>query len=131
MNWSENYATGVERIDSQHKMIFKMAEDFRLALDEGEGERVYAVLLESLDRYVRSHFGFEESCMHRAQCPAAQQNSHAHAQFIEVMSGFRERFAARGFDRIEAHGLLDTIEHWLSDHICGIDVQLRPFSRTA
>ena len=33
MKWSDQYATGIDHIDDQHKMIFKMAEDFRAALD--------------------------------------------------------------------------------------------------
>ena len=40
MKWSEAFATGVSRIDDQHKMLFAMAADFRDALDESRGERV-------------------------------------------------------------------------------------------
>ena len=44
MKWVEEYSTGVARLDEHHKMIFKTAEDFRLALDTGEGENTYALL---------------------------------------------------------------------------------------
>ncbi len=47
MEWSEKYSTGVERIDEHHRMLFKMAADYRVALDKGHGERVYAVLPQS------------------------------------------------------------------------------------
>ena len=125
MKWSVEYATGVDRVDEQHRMIFKMAEDYRSALDEGLGERVYPVLLKSLDAYVRTHFGFEETCMNRHNCPAARVNGEAHAKFVAVLADFRQRFDARGFAHEDARGLVDTLDRWLVDHICSIDVRLK------
>src|SRR5579871_728880 len=109
-------------------MLFQMSEDFRLALDEGRGERVYGELLESLDQYTRAHFGLEEQCMARCHCPAAELNSNAHAKFIEELTGFRRRYAAFGFEVADAQSLVEFIDHWLADHICRIDVQLRAFA---
>ena len=74
MKWSEEYATGIDRIDEDHKMIFKMSEDFRAALDEGLGGDVYSVMLDNLSLYCRGHFGFEERCMNEYRCPVAQKN---------------------------------------------------------
>jgi len=125
MKWSEDYATGIERIDEDHKMIFKMAEDFRAALDEGVGSAVYPVLLDGLTLYCRGHFGFEEQCMEAYRCPVAQKNSKAHARFIETLSGFKQRYAVNGFDRTDARRLVDTVDQWLADHICSIDIHLK------
>jgi hemerythrin len=128
MKWSDQYATGIEQIDGQHKMIFRMAEDFRAALDEGKGEGVYGGMLESLDLYVRTHFGIEERCMEKYHCPVAEGNKRAHAKFEEVLTGFRGRYAANGFDRSDARELVDTLDGWLADHICRIDVRLRDYA---
>jgi len=128
MRWSEKYATGIVRIDEQHRMIFKMTEDFRAALDEsspGGGARVYGLLLDSLDRYCRSHFGFEERCMEEYRCPVARRNKEAHARFAEVLSGFKQRYAVNGFDPVDARDLIDTVDRWLAEHICRVDVHLR------
>jgi len=125
MKWSDNYATGIERIDEQHKMIFKMAEDFRGALYEGGGERTYGLLLDFLDRYCRGHFGFEERCMEQYHCPVAERNKQAHLRFVEVLAGFRQRYAGSGFLAVDARELVDAVDRWLDDHICRIDVHLR------
>jgi hemerythrin len=130
MRWSDQYATGIEQIDVQHKMIFKMAEDFRAALDEGAGERVYGEMLESLDLYVRTHFGFEERCMEQYRCPAALGNKKAHAKFVGVLSGFQRRYTASGFDRADARDLVDSVDQWLADHICRVDVRLKESAET-
>lgn len=125
MKWSERFATGIERIDAQHKMLFKMTEDYLAALDLGAGGRVYGVLLQSLDVYARGHFGFEEGCMDRCRCPAAQANRADHVRFMEVLAGFQERYAQRGFDEVEARELIDTLDQWLENHIGSIDIQLK------
>ena len=125
MKWSDNYATGIQRIDEDHKMIFKMAEDFRAALDEGMARGVYAVLLDALKMYCRGHFGFEERCMHEYQCPVAQKNKDAHVEFLETMTGFQQRYAENGFDPVDARRLVDTVDQWLDDHICHIDIHLK------
>jgi len=128
MQWSEAYSTGIAQIDDQHKMLFQMSDSFRSALDEGKGGLVYGGLLNSLDLYVRSHFAYEEGCMARHFCPAAKLNQDAHQGFITFLKRFHERHAAAGFVQEDARELVDTIDSWLVDHICRIDVQLKPYA---
>jgi hemerythrin len=126
MRWSERFATGIPELDNQHKLLFRMAGDYRQALDEQRGERMYALWLESLDEYAKAHFGIEEACMHRYSCPVAATNSAAHRRFTEMLGTFRARHAERGFEPADARQLVEFVEHWLSSHIGGIDVQLKP-----
>jgi hemerythrin-like metal-binding protein len=125
MKWIDAYATGVQRIDEQHQMIFKTAEDFRTALDGAQGEKTYGVLLNFLEPYCRGHFGFEERCMTEYHCPAAGRNAQAHLGFMVVLSGYRERYAANGYSAADARALVDAVDQWLDGHICRIDVQLK------
>ena len=129
MKWMDEYATGVTRIDEHHRMIFKTAEDFRMALDTGQGENTYGLLLDFLDLYVRGHFGFEENCMDEYRCPVARKNRQAHAAFLDVLQGYREQYAAGGYRPADARDLVDAIDKWLDGHICRIDVQLKPYVR--
>lgn len=128
MKWSIEYSTGFAEIDKQHKQLFQMSEDYRVVLTEGRGDRVYGLLLKSLGAYARGHFGLEEGCMARFQCPAAQQNVRAHKQFVEALSLFQQRYDSQGFDAEEAQRLLKYIDQWLVDHICSIDLQLKPYA---
>jgi hemerythrin len=59
------------------------------------------------------------------RCPAAAANKASHDRFAQVLAGFLERYAASGFDRTEARNLVDTMDHWLAEHICRIDVRLK------
>lgn len=127
MKWSEQYATGIAALDEQHKMLFRMAGDFRETLNEGRAERVYGLMLESLADYARAHFGIEEQCMLRYQCPFAERNSAAHAEFVDAMTYFQRRYDATGFSAADASHLVEYVENWLAHHIGGIDVRLRPY----
>ena len=125
MKWSERHATGIPEIDDQHRMLFRMTEDFRAALDEGKGEGVYGGLLDSLSLYVRSHFRYEEGCMEKYACPAAEGNRNAHAKFVETLKEFQQRYAAHGFERSDSRELVDTLDNWLDKHIGRMDAQLK------
>ena len=125
MKWSEDYATGIEQIDQDHKMIFQMCEDFCSALDDGSGADVYSVMLDNLTLYCRGHFGFEEDCMAKHRCPMAETNKTAHKKLTHILSGFRQRYAKHGYDRAEARLLVDTTNQWLQSHICDVDIHLK------
>ena len=125
MKWTEDYATGVERVDDDHKMIFKITDDFRAALDDGRGSAIYSLLLDTISIYCRGHFSFEERCMEEYHCPAAQRNRVAHASFLETLAEFQQRYAVSGYDRTDARRLVDTVDQWLDDHICHIDIHLK------
>jgi len=127
MKWSERFSTGISRIDDQHRMLFKMAEDFREALEAGTGSRVYGLLLQSVEQYSHAHFGFEESCMARHVCPAAEINKAAHRQFLQLLASFQRRFDASGFESGDARRFVDAIDDWIENHISRIDVQIKPY----
>jgi hemerythrin len=56
MKWSDDYATGIERIDDQHKWIFRMADDFSLRYAGGGYRHEDARdLVDTLDRWFVSH----------------------------------------------------------------------------
>ncbi|MBD5778097.1 hemerythrin family protein [Pelagicoccus sp. NFK12] len=131
MRWKEEYATGIASVDDQHKMIFKMAKDFNDALVEGQGERVYGILLRFLSQYVKKHFEVEEQCMAKYNCPKAQENIDAHRAFEDVLLQYSEQYEKVGYTYEDASQLMRTIEKWLSNHICKIDRHLRDRPRRA
>lgn len=124
MEWSSRFATGIEHIDDQHRMLFRMVADFRLSLDDQRGERTYGLLLGLLGDYARAHFDFEERCMERYRCPVAGQNRLAHEGFLRMLGDFRTRYESGGYRADDAHELVDALNRWLENHICRIDVQL-------
>jgi hemerythrin len=125
IKWTEAYATGIAEIDKQHKMFFRIVEDFRLSHVEGRGATVYEQVVNLLAAYARGHFGYEESCMHAHNCPMAANNKLEHTQFLRFIERTREQYRLHGYRDHESEELLGTLEDWLTNHIGKVDVHLR------
>ncbi len=124
ITWSNAYATGIQSIDEQHRMLFRMTSEFRSAL-ESDGQTAFDKLLTGLETYARTHFRLEEECMVRYRCPVASQNRQAHDRFVQILADMRQRYSIIGFDRKDAQELIGLLEEWLVSHISLVDVQLK------
>lgn len=125
--WKPEYATGVELVDGQHRVLFEKInhlEEIAAApeIDRAELEKLVAFL----GQYAANHFTYEEQCMHRLRCPAHEENKRAHAQFIEVLRRFNADYAAQGPTRDLVRRLQVTCRTWILQHILKIDVRMRP-----
>ena len=82
IQWEERYATGVDSVDRQHRMLFEFFNDFEECIKTGHGEHYLETSFPLLEAYAKAHFSFEEDCFKQHQCPYAQQNKDAHQAFV-------------------------------------------------
>lgn len=127
MKWHERFETGDAAIDQQHKLLFDTAHQYRQVLEANSGQDTYDLFLEALTLFIETHFAYEEECMFAHLCPAAGQNKREHERFSALIVQENKRFAAEGFDREIAEGLLGKIDNWLESHIGRIDLQLKDY----
>ena len=125
MAWNEDFATGIDEIDMQHKLLFDHTDMFRDVLSEGVGEKTYWSFLEFLQTFVQVHFGYEEQCMFAHRCPCAGKNKKEHALFSKFIRDQVADYERDGFDRQKANRLLSHVDQWLQNHIVGIDMTFR------
>ena len=85
------------------------------------------MLLDFLERYIRTHFEFEERCVEEYRCPAPRANREAHAEFTETLHGFRRHYTAIGYRPADARDLVDALDRWFSRHIARVDVGLKEY----
>ena len=64
--------------------------------------------------------------MFRHKCPVAEENKAAHKKFKEVIPRFENRMQSEGPNVELAQEMHEFLEGWLKEHICKIDVQLKP-----
>ena len=125
MKWDPDiHATGIEEIDKQHKFLFDFADTYREDLENGAGLRTYEEALIFLTMYAETHFGFEESCVHAAECPFARKNNAEHKAFAALLENEKLAFEEDGFVFERAVNLLDTLEDWIDSHIRRVDLNL-------
>ena len=127
VTWQEKYSTGVAELDKQHQHLFQYTNDLEdIIRDSAVSKRTVEGILHFLEQYIQVHFGHEETCMFKHQCPIANKNKEAHRKFIETYKATEEKIRNEGAtDEIlkELHHFLET---WLVEHICKIDTQLKP-----
>ena len=124
--WSDQYATGVEDIDNQHKKLFELINQIEDELDRTElDERRVKRIITFLGLYTKSHFGYEEDCMFRHKCPLYTKNKDAHTKFLDFYKDVKKESEEEGVSKSLLKKLHDTAENWLVNHIGKIDTHLR------
>lgn len=126
IEWRKNFATNDPHIDEQHQQIFRFAnklETFALKKDVDKWE--VDNLLRFLETYIQNHFRYEEACMLKRRCPVAQRNRSEHLAFKAFLARALETYHNNGYSPTWALELHKKLEHWLSNHICRVDIQLR------
>jgi hemerythrin len=123
--WTEALSTGVIAVDNQHKELFRQINALSEAMAQGKGRDHIARLLDFLGQYVVRHFADEEKAMQECACPAAAANKQAHAQLLAKFAQMRQRLDSSGASATFVLELQDTLLQWLTQHIKGIDTQLR------
>ncbi len=123
--WDESMSTGVAMIDEQHKMLFQSFNQFAEALSQITAREAAGEALDFLQFYAVWHFREEEKEMERSQCPAAEENKRAHAEFIRIFNQFYTQWQTGIMTSELAVRSYEQLEKWLVDHVMGIDTQLR------
>lgn len=125
IKWNKSYSTGEETIDSHHKLLFEFINDLNREIMAGKPAKTLEEHLKFLTNYAKFHFCYEESCMERSRCPAAQKNKTAHEEFIEFYKAFEIKIKNEDYKVAHIAELHHFIENWIVRHIQKVDVQLK------
>lgn len=124
--WNDSLNVGIPEIDHQHKQLIEQMNALVDAMHKNRGTEEIQRIIKFLDQYIWQHFGFEESCMQKYQCPVAAQNKNAHAEFIQNFKGIKEEFAKNGASLILSMRVNEQLLDWFINHIKKIDCELKP-----
>lgn len=125
ISWSDEYATGIDVIDAQHREIFGYINRLgAIAADSASRQgseaaaaahrkEVHAVM-NGLVEYTMMHFQFEETMQEKAGYPFALAHKNVHKMFKKRVDQFLER-AEKGEDI--AQELTVMLKNWLITHI--------------
>jgi len=126
IDWKDEYCTGDDGIDQQHKVIFQYLADLEAHMAVGDiNDRYIKNLLTNLGIFTRSHFCYEEICMRTHRCSIASTNKEHHAKLLAAFGKYVKRFEIEGVSEDLIQKLHDFLHSWLVNHILKIDTQLR------
>ncbi len=128
--FDDSLKTGVRAVDVQHKFLIDIINDLADAITEGHAAMSVKKILNLLKYYAEWHFGREEDCMQRFECPAYEGNKKAHGWFLETFENFQQEYRDTGGSDDIARRMYKELTEWLVRHIKKIDSQLEPCIHT-
>ncbi len=126
----EQYLTGMETIDDQHRKIFQLADQvYELLKDENmlykDGELLKIV--QELQDYTKYHFSEEEIYMEKIGYSRLEEQKIQHEKFIEELDKLNQavqQISLRNQDQVIIK-LLDYLTYWLKVHIEKFDMLIK------
>ncbi len=126
IDWKEQYSVGIEKIDHQHKQLFKIINKL-IAMPpvSSEDSQIVSDILMEMIKYGREHFTTEEMFMQLYSYPEIELHKKEHDYFIKTTSELAADFMEnedKTADRIK-----NFLAVWLPEHILKTDMRYKPY----
>lgn len=125
--WSEDLATNILSIDSQHKELFRLINELLSACREGKGTDYVGKAINFLEDYVKTHFQTEERYMQIYNYPQFNTHKIQHEKFVESFLELKNRFLKEGATLSLTLSISNTIVNWLTNHIRRVDGEMAKY----
>lgn len=126
LEWSADYATGIQEIDEQHMRLFAYFAEIEQGLAKGDARGLDAVV-HGLVNYAISHNTYEESLMERAGYPMLKAHHAIHETFKIRANNFLKKLD-KGADPLKiAEQARIFIGLWLISHVKREDQEYVPY----
>jgi hemerythrin len=127
IEWNEDLAVGVAKIDEQHKELFNRFNHLLEACSAGSGSKEIGSLLCFLDEYVRVHFSDEEKLQVAHSYPDYPLHREQHRIFINKLDEFKKEMLTEGATLSLTIATNRMMIDWLLNHIAQMDKKIGEF----
>lgn len=130
--WYDDYTSGIEVIDNQHKIIFNAFNDFYHAFNSDEMNKIVIdKLIETIDSYTTIHFDTEEEYMIMHNFFGYEEHKKRHDFFKNIYKEIKEnKFFRHSRNHLFALNLATVTSEWWGIHITTYDRELTNFIKT-
>jgi hemerythrin len=125
--WNDSYLIGVEKVDNQHKELFKRVETLFNACNQGKGRDEVAGILQFLQDYVVEHFKSEEELQLKYDYPEYVSHKAMHEAFVKDFLELKKGFEANGTNGLFVIQVNKKVINWLTQHVAKVDKALGLF----
>lgn len=125
--WSDEYLLGDEKVDNQHKRIFRMVNDLLKACDEGFDVVLLQETLDFLVNYAVQHFNDEEELQRRCNFPELESHRQEHEDFKKTVLDYAEEFKKGGSSADLSNVLNQVVVTWLIKHVSYEDQKISQY----
>lgn len=124
-NWKDDYNTGIDIMDEQHKKLVLLLDELYTSIQSGKGHQVLFDILIGLSEYSIDHFTTEEKLMREYGFKDIQKHSVEHQKLINDLNDFNNKYIS-GNTSLPVQ-LTDYLKDWLTNHILKTDMVLAEF----
>ena len=121
MEWNDEYATGIEAIDNDHKTLFTFVNDLHDKVAQDAGHELIGETFDGLVNYVNVHFVREEDIMDRAGYEDLSEHAESHRRLSARVFALKDAFD-QSPDDFDTGALLEFLKGWLTGHILYTDM---------
>jgi hemerythrin len=119
--WTDDLQTQVERIDEQHKEMFRQFNELGEAVWDGKGKEAIGNILVFLADYTVRHFRDEETLMVSHHYPHYTTHKTAHDEFVSEVDVLVKSFKSQEYSSALTISVLSKVGEWTRQHIRGMD----------
>lgn len=126
--WRDAMSVGNDTIDTDHKQLFAIINEFEAAPDFARAETA----AKKLYRYTQEHFRREEALQQMLRYPKASPHADEHGRILSALTELiRTRFLQKPATP-EAYAdtiarLTDLMRQWIVGHVMQTDREMRPY----
>ena len=119
LRWKDEYLTGVDEIDEQHRRLFDLVNGIYDMMRLGRGQEAITEALSDLYEYTRFHFSTEEKFMDDTKYPGLTGHSEEHVRLLNQIRDLR--CEARDGRIVMSMNEMYFLKDWLLVHFQGPD----------
>jgi len=127
IKWSDEYLIGDEKVDRQHKQLFKLVGYLIESCDEGHDSLLLHETLEFLILYTVQHFNDEETLQLRCNYPHYDTHKKSHEEFKATVLNFVEEFKTNGSSAELSATINEVVVNWLIEHVSKEDRKIAQY----
>jgi hemerythrin len=127
VEWSDDFLVGNEEIDSQHKELVEMTNEFYAGCQMGGVmAKVYFMkTIQGAVLYVKTHFSTEERIMREVNYPDLDAHKKQHEDFVSAVTRQIQVFEKE--DNPNPSEFVKYLMDWILQHIAETDKKYMPF----
>lgn len=122
IQWEAEFSVGNIDMDSQHKELFDMINEFF----RQDNKQSAVILFDSLSSYIDLHFESEENLLRQINYPATVEHIKEHEELRNNFNAFRKRLD--DYDIDIQHKISMFLYNWMAKHILNSDMEYKNYA---
>ncbi len=125
LTWDNSLSVQIPEIDDDHRKLVELFNILNKAVTEEDSPEYIDAVLDELTSLTIWHFKHEERLMLKYNYNGITEHKLEHAELVESVQQLQQKLRQQGTS-ISVEDI-EFLEHWLTGHILGTDMELGSF----